>query len=64
MSIEELYLGQSPPDETPVVFAPQVVTTAGWKYGGVFTPDLKEFYFIREVGDSTENKKGICCFSI
>ena len=42
------YLGQKPPGLTPEVFAPGIVTTTGWEYGGIFSPDLKEFYFIRE----------------
>ncbi|VAV91378.1 Glutamate synthase [NADPH] large chain [hydrothermal vent metagenome] len=48
------YLGQKPPGSTPEVFAPGIVTTKGYEYGGVFTPDMKEFYFIK--GDA-ENKK-------
>ena len=56
-SIESPYLGQKLPGLTPEPFAPGVVTSANWEYGGVFTPDLKEFYFIREVGETEENKK-------
>ena len=52
---ESLYLGQEPPGLTPKPFAPGLVTTQGWEYGGVFTPDLKEFYFIREVMDDEGN---------
>jgi len=39
----------------PKAFAPGMVTSDGWEYGGVFTPDLKEFYFIREVIDDEGN---------
>nr|WP_299173242.1 alpha/beta hydrolase-fold protein [uncultured Allomuricauda sp.] len=43
------YLGQKLPGLVPQPFAPGMVTSENWEYGGVFTPDLKEFYFIREV---------------
>ena len=46
-SIENPYLGQKPPGTTPIPFAPGMVTSNGWEYGGTFTPDLKKFYFIR-----------------
>ncbi|WP_375203093.1 hypothetical protein [Hyphococcus sp.] len=46
-TIESPYLGQEPPGLTPVPFAPGMVTTNGWEYGGAFTPDMKEFYFLR-----------------
>lgn len=55
--IESPYLGQKPPGVIPESFAPEMVTTKNWEYGGVFTPDLKEFYFIREVEDLEKNKK-------
>lgn len=55
--IENPYLGQKPPGAIPEPFAPNMVTTQNWEYGGVFTPDLKEFYFIREVEDLEGNKK-------
>ncbi len=42
-----LYLGQTPPGTTPEPFAPGMVTSEDWEVSGVFTPDLKEFYFIR-----------------
>lgn len=51
---ENLYLGQKPPGLTPEIFAPGMVTTDGWEVSGVFTPDLKEFYFIR---NNAETKK-------
>ncbi|WP_282087261.1 hypothetical protein [Aquimarina algiphila] len=52
--IERPYLGQKPPGLTPEPFAPGIVTTADWEVSGVFTPDIREFYFIRE---SKETKK-------
>lgn len=52
--IEHQYLGQKPPGLLPEVFAPSLVTTDGWEVSGVFTPDLKEFYFIR---NNAETKK-------
>ncbi|MEH6537767.1 MAG: hypothetical protein V7719_15305 [Psychroserpens sp.] len=39
---------------TPIPFAPGLVSTERYEYGGVFTPDMKEFYFIK--GDE-DNKK-------
>lgn len=56
-TIESPYLGQKPPGLIPEPFAPGMVTTEGWQIDGVFTPDLKEFYFIREVGETDEDKK-------
>ncbi len=46
---ESPYLGQQPPGIVPEPFAPGMVTTKKWEYGGVFTPDLKEFYFLRQI---------------
>ncbi len=46
---ENTYLGQQPPKLIPEPFAPGLVTTAGWEYSGVFSPDMKEFYFLRKV---------------
>ncbi|TQF70067.1 PD40 domain-containing protein [Pseudoalteromonas luteoviolacea] len=46
--LEGPYLGQKPPSLIPQAFAPGIVSTKGWEYGGVFTPDMKEFYFLRE----------------
>ena len=52
---EILYLGQKPPGLIPEPFAPGLVTTQGWEYYGDFTPDLKEFYFLREVENTKED---------
>lgn len=46
------YLGQKPPGLIPEAFAPGIVTTEHFEFSGVFTPDMKEFYVIRE-----KNKK-------
>ncbi len=54
---EGSYFGQNPPGLTPEVFAPGIISTDNWETGGVFTPDLKEFYFIREFGETVEEKK-------
>jgi len=51
---EHLYLRQKTPGLIPEIFAPGMVTTDGWEVSGVFTPDLKEFYFIR---NNAETKK-------
>ena len=45
--LEGPYLGQKTPGLIPEVFAPGIVTTEYWESGGVFTPDMKEFYFVK-----------------
>lgn len=55
--LEGPYIGQKPPSLTPERFAPGIVSTEDWQISGVFTPDLKEFYFIREVGETEKDKK-------
>ena len=52
--LEGPYLGQNPPSAIPKAFAPGIISTKGWEVGGAFTPDMKEFYFIRE---SNKDKK-------
>lgn len=49
-SIKKPYLGQKPPGSTPQPFAPDMVCTKHYEYSGMFTPDMKEFYFIRRGG--------------
>lgn len=44
------YLGQKPPGLVPEAFAPGIVTTEHYEYSGVFSPDMKEFYLIRNGG--------------
>lgn len=41
------YLGQPVPGMTPVLFAPGVVSTDAIELNGVFTPDMREFFFAR-----------------
>ena len=41
------YLGQAPPREVPVMFAPNLVSTERGELNGVFSPDGREFYFAR-----------------
>ncbi|WP_423999519.1 hypothetical protein [Maribacter sp. IgM3_T14_3] len=55
--IENPYLGQKPPSLTPEIFAPGIISTDNWEFGGAFTPDLKEFYFLREIGETEKEKK-------
>ncbi|WP_416877096.1 hypothetical protein [Litorimonas sp.] len=49
-ALESPYLGQTPPGSTPERFAPGIVSTEHWEYGGTFTPDLREFYLLRNGG--------------
>jgi len=56
---QKSYLGQKPPGLNPEPFAPGLVTTSGWEFYGGFTPDLKEFYFIREEEIEGESKMEI-----
>ena len=42
------YLGQTPPDTTPAVFAPGIVSDPLYtEYSGTFSPDGTEYYFYR-----------------
>lgn len=54
--LEGPYLGQKPPGLIPEPFAPGIVSTENYEYSGVFTPDLKEFYFIRGGGEGRKQK--------
>ena len=54
---ESPYLGQKLPGLIPEIFAPGIVSTEDWQIDGVFSPDQKEFYFIREVGVDDAHKK-------
>ncbi|WP_173205746.1 PD40 domain-containing protein [Sphingopyxis sp. BSNA05] len=51
--ISKPYLGQKPPGSIPEAFAPGLVTTENWEYGGVFSPDMKEYYLLK----SDENQQ-------
>ncbi|WND01773.1 hypothetical protein QGN29_09425 [Temperatibacter marinus] len=48
------YFGQVTPGSTPQPFAPGIVSTKRWDYGGTYTHDMSEFYFLRE---NKETKK-------
>ncbi|MEL7063502.1 MAG: hypothetical protein AAFP00_07160, partial [Bacteroidota bacterium] len=41
------YLGQKPPGQTAEIFAPGIVSTELYELFSTFTPDMKEFYFVR-----------------
>jgi hypothetical protein len=43
------YMGQPAPGLTPVLFAPGVVNTDAVELNGVFTPDMREFFFARGI---------------
>lgn len=47
LPLEGPYLGQVPPGLTAEVFAPGVVSTARYELFSAFTPDMKEYYFVR-----------------
>ncbi|WP_100640663.1 TolB family protein [Alteromonas facilis] len=49
-AIQGPYLGQTPPGAEVKVFAPGIVSTERYTYGGTFTPDLNAFYFLRDSG--------------
>lgn len=49
------YLGQKPPGLTAEVFAPGIVSTEHFEVFGIFAPDLKEFYFVRNGGKYKES---------
>lgn len=49
VSIESPYLGQKPPGLTPKVFAPGMVSTNSLEIEGVFSPNMDEFYFTKQV---------------
>ena len=44
------YLGQKPPGETSEPFAPGIVNTPHRELGAFFSPDLQEFYLVRQGG--------------
>ena len=44
--LEGPYLGQKPPGIVPEVFAPSIIQTECFEAFGVFTPDMKEFYYV------------------
>ena len=52
---KEIYLGQKPPGLVPEMFAPEIIKTEFRQAAGVFSPDLKEFYFRRRGGAYENN---------
>lgn len=44
------YFGEMPPTLTPKLFAPEIVSPDGSFEGGIFSPDMKAFYFTRKNG--------------
>lgn len=55
LDIKGPYLGQKPPGLVAEVFAPGIVSTEHFEAFGIFTPDLKEFYFLRRGGRYQES---------
>jgi len=51
---ESPYLGQEPPGMVAEPFAPGIVNTEYRELSGFFSPDLKEFYFVRYGGKYEE----------
>jgi len=51
----KIYLGQKPPGLTPELFAPDIIKNEFRQAAGVFSPDLKEFYFRRRGGAYEKN---------
>ena len=50
------YIGQATPGEVAEIFAPNIVSTEQYSYGGVFTPSMNEFYYLsKESADSKPN---------
>jgi hypothetical protein len=44
------YMGQPVPGLTPALFAPGIISTDAVELNGVFTPDMREFFFARGMG--------------
>jgi hypothetical protein len=51
--MEGAYLGQKKPGMVAEPFAPGIISTEGWEVGGVFSHDMKEFYFTTDNGKDT-----------
>jgi len=47
---ENPYFGEKPPGLIPKLFDPKIVSPEGRFEGGMFSPDMKEFYFTRKNG--------------
>lgn len=44
------YMGQTPPGKKAMPFAPGIISKDGWEIEGVFSPDMKEFYYTTRGG--------------
>jgi len=53
--LEGPYIGQNPPSLTPEVFAPGIVSKEHQDWTGRFTPDMKEYYFTRNIKKSRKS---------
>jgi len=51
------YLGQPPPGMTPHIFAPGIISTEEFEFGGTFSPSGEEYYFTkRPTYEGSENR--------
>lgn len=53
--LKGVYLGQEPPGLIPEPFAPSIINKGFREAEAAFTPDLKEFYFVRRGGEYKNN---------
>ena len=51
LSIEKQYFGEKPQSLTPKFFDPKIVSPQGRFEGGMFSPDMTEFYFTRKMAN-------------
>jgi hypothetical protein len=57
---ENPYLGQTPPDDDPAIFAPGIISTPDLiEMGITFSPDGKEIYFSRSAGPEISSRFSI-----
>ena len=54
------FLGQTPPDEIPKIFAPDIVSTELDEFGCTMSPDGREFYFTRTFLDPRRHTIMVC----
>lgn len=45
-------MGQTPPSDVAIPFAPGIISTDNWEVEGVFSPDMKEFFYTTSRGDT------------
>ena len=53
-AVSSHFLGLQPPGSTPEPFATGIVSTNFWEYGGGLSPDMQEFYVLKERGQDGE----------